>query len=159
MNADWASVRQWIVERAGTVVNVDGISGTLNTFIVEPFVPHASSDEYYVCIAGQRDGDEIMFYHEGGIDVGDVDAKAKRFLVPMRIDDADGTPAVTADALAASELLTGVPDGRRGVVAAFLAALFEVYVKLQFTYLEINPIVVTGNDKIYYLDLAAKVRL
>lgn len=41
-------------------------------------------------------------------------------------------------------------------VATFVAALYKLYVDLYFTYLEINPLVVTG-DAIYILDLAAKV--
>ena len=43
-------------------------------------------------------------------------------------------------------------------VAKFVTALYRLYVDLFFTYLEINPLVVT-EDKIYILDLAAKVTL
>jgi len=46
-------------------------------FIVEPFVKHEASDEYYVAIRSIREGDEVLFYHAGGIDVGDVDSKAQ----------------------------------------------------------------------------------
>lgn len=59
------------------------VSGVLKTFIVEPFVPHQPADEYYVCIHSEREGDEILFYHEGGVDIGDVDSKADRFFVPI----------------------------------------------------------------------------
>jgi hypothetical protein len=41
-------------------------------------------------------------------------------------------------------------------VAKFISALYKVYVDLYFTYLEINPLVITA-EKIYILDLAAKV--
>ena len=41
-------------------------------------------------------------------------------------------------------------------IAEFIAALYKVYVNLYFTYLEINPLVITS-DSIYILDLAAKV--
>jgi ATP citrate (pro-S)-lyase len=37
----------------------------------------------------------------------------------------------------------------------FISKLFEVYMDLHFTYLEINPLVVT--DKVYVLDLASKI--
>ena len=59
------------------------MKGTLTHFMVEPFVPHAASDEYYVCIQTKKNGDEILFHHAGGVDVGDVDAKAARMLVPV----------------------------------------------------------------------------
>lgn len=44
---------------------------------MEPFIPHGASDEYYLAIRSGREGDEILFHHEGGVDVGDVDAKAQ----------------------------------------------------------------------------------
>lgn len=41
-------------------------------------------------------------------------------------------------------------------VAKFIVCLYKVYVDLFFTYLEVNPLVIT-KDAIYILDLAAKV--
>lgn len=48
----------------GKDVTVDGVTGTLTHFIVEPFLPHAASDEYYVCITSHRTGEDILFHHE-----------------------------------------------------------------------------------------------
>lgn len=42
-------------------------------------------------------------------------------------------------------------------LAEFILDLYNVYVNLYFTYLEINPLVVTNEGKIYMLDLAAKL--
>lgn len=42
------------------------------------------------------------------------------------------------------------------MVAKFIESLYQMYTDLFFTYLEINPLVVTA-DKIYILDLAAKL--
>lgn len=39
----------------------------------------------YICIYSNRDGELILFHHEGGIDIGDVDSKALTYLV--NIDD------------------------------------------------------------------------
>ena len=33
--------------------------------------PTQASDEYYLAIRSGRDGDEILFHHEGGVDVRD----------------------------------------------------------------------------------------
>jgi ATP citrate (pro-S)-lyase len=30
-----------------------------------------------------REGDQVYFYHEGGIDIGDVDAKAEKYKVEV----------------------------------------------------------------------------
>eukprot|EP01087_Luapelamoeba_hula_P004751 TRINITY_DN146_c0_g2_i1.p1 TRINITY_DN146_c0_g2~~TRINITY_DN146_c0_g2_i1.p1 ORF type:complete len:1102 (-),score=204.97 TRINITY_DN146_c0_g2_i1:97-3402(-) len=130
-------------------VTVDGITGVLEDFIVEPFIKHAQSDEYYVCINSVREGDAVLFYHEGGVDVGDVDAKAKKIMIP-----ADGS--LNAERVLSDLLVPEVPEERRALLADFVASLYSVYVKLHFTYLEINPLVVVG-EKIHVLDLAARL--
>jgi ATP citrate (pro-S)-lyase len=62
----------------------------------------------------------------------------------------------------ASTLLKKVPKGVHNVLIDFIARLYAVYVDCQFTYLEINPLVVIPNaDKtsaeVHFLDLAAKL--
>jgi ATP citrate (pro-S)-lyase len=42
------------------------------------------------------------------------------------------------------------------ILTTFIVSLYRVYVDLHFTYMEINPIVVT-NERVYLLDLAAKL--
>ena len=165
LNVDWAGARTWIESRMGSEVVVDGVSGRLTHFLVEPFVPHPQSDEYYVCINSVRAGEEILFYHAGGVDIGDVDSKAQKLLVPI----GDG---ITAGGIAASQLLAHVPASRAPLLASFIASLFALYYEAQFAYLEINPLVVTGDEhtaaaggqvtsdghpRIIPLDLAAKI--
>lgn len=43
----------------------------------------AQEEEFYVCIYAAREGDYVLFHHEGGVDVGDVDAKAQKLLVAV----------------------------------------------------------------------------
>ena len=52
-----------------------------NPVVLCTTIPQA--DEFYVCIYAERDGDVILFHHEGGVEVGDVDAKALRLKVPV----------------------------------------------------------------------------
>ena len=40
-------------------MTVDGCTGGVSTFIVEPFVPH--KHEFYLCIRSERLGDSISF--------------------------------------------------------------------------------------------------
>ena len=110
VNKTWSEVVEWICSRINKEVKIEVISGVLDTFIVEPFVPHEQvylmrklllhqfaiitfsfkrvkhtcfslgicilqSDEYYICIQSFRCNDELLFTHEGGVDIGDVDAK------------------------------------------------------------------------------------
>lgn len=132
----------------GREVTVDGVTGTLATFFVEPFHPHPQSDEVYLCIQSNRGGEEILFHHEGGVEVGDVDAKALRLQVPTLED-------VSADRVR-DTLTVNVPEARRAVVADFTTALLRMYRALHFTYLEINPLV-ARDDGVLLLDMAAKL--
>ena len=66
---DWKGVQEWIEERMDKDIQVQSLTGKLDHFIVEPFLPHEQSDEYYICIQSDRDGEEILFYSEGGVDV------------------------------------------------------------------------------------------
>lgn len=64
-------------QKIGTAV------GKLRNFIIEPFVPHKDNEEAYVCIYSHRTADTILFYHQGGVDIGDVDSKALKLEVPV----------------------------------------------------------------------------
>ena len=50
INKSWPEVVQWIQDRMNKEQQVEVVSGILDHFIVEPFVPHAQSDEYYICL-------------------------------------------------------------------------------------------------------------
>ncbi|KAF9916381.1 citrate synthase [Lobosporangium transversale] len=155
LNADWTQVRAWVTEHAGKEVIVDNVAGVLKTFLIEPFIPHPGDTEYYICINSDRNGDNILFTHEGGIEVGDVDAKALKLQV--KVNDTFPTPTTIQ-----SLLLVNVPVPKHDVLIDFITRLYSVYVDLHFTYLEINPLVVLDPTpehpaQVYYLDLAAKV--
>ncbi|EJD54758.1 ATP-citrate synthase [Auricularia subglabra TFB-10046 SS5] len=155
LNKSWDEARQWISERAGKPVKVEHTVGTLNNFIVEPFLPHPSNTEYYVCINSEREGDNILFTHEGGVDIGDVDAKALRLNIPA-------LGAFPSRDEIKAKLLTHVPAAKKDTLVDFLIRLYSVYVDLHFAYLEINPLIcldgVNGAPPtIHYLDMAAKL--
>lgn len=62
----------------------------------------------------------------------------------------------------AAALLKKVPKGVHNVLIDFISRLYAVYVDCQFTYLEINPLVVIPNEdatsaSVHFLDLAAKL--
>jgi ATP citrate (pro-S)-lyase len=62
----------------------------------------------------------------------------------------------------AASLLKHVPKGVHPVLVDFISRLYAVYVDCQFTYLEINPLVVIPNAdrtsaEVHFLDLAAKL--
>uniref|UniRef100_A0A8C9ZLH8 ATP citrate synthase n=1 Tax=Sander lucioperca TaxID=283035 RepID=A0A8C9ZLH8_SANLU len=127
INLDLQGVREWLKAR---------------------LMRETTDEEFYVCIYATREGDHVLFHHEGGVEVGDVDAKAQRLMVA--VDEKLSEDQVT------EHLLTHVPDEKKEVLASFIVGLFNFYEDLYFTYLEINPIVVT-KDGVYVLDMAAKI--
>jgi len=132
LNADWEAVTKWISARMNKQVEVEKVPGVLTHFLVEPFVPHAGSDEYYICLQTKKTGDEVLFYHAGGVDVGDVDSKASRLHVPV------GTLPTTEQIT--EKLLQQIPEKRRAVVASYIRSLCRFSDELHFSYLEINPL-------------------
>ena len=97
-------------------------------------MPHPSHTEFYICITSAREGDQILFTHEGGVDIGDVDAKALRLDIPV-------LSSFPSREVVASTLLKHVTDaGKRETLVDFITRLYAVYVDLHFAYLEINPL-------------------
>uniref|UniRef100_A0A8C7KIE8 ATP-citrate synthase n=1 Tax=Oncorhynchus kisutch TaxID=8019 RepID=A0A8C7KIE8_ONCKI len=148
VNLDLKGVREWLKTHLMRETMVGKAKGILKNFLIEPFVAHKQEEEFYVCIYATREGDYVLFHHEGGVDVGDVDAKASKLLVG--VDE-----KLTEDAVR-KQLLTHVAADKRAVLASFIVGLFNLYEDLYFTYLEINPLVVT-KDGVYVLDMAAKI--
>ncbi|XP_058262245.1 ATP-citrate synthase isoform X1 [Hemibagrus wyckioides] len=148
VDLDLQGVRDWLNSRMMNETTVGKAKGILKKFLIEPFVPHSQEEEFYVCIYATREGDHVLFHHEGGVDIGDVDSKAQRLMVG--VDE-----KLTADAVT-EQLLTHVPDEKKEVLASFIVGLFNLYEDLYFTYLEINPLVVT-QEGVYVLDMAAKI--
>jgi ATP citrate (pro-S)-lyase len=90
------------------------------------------------------------------VDVGDVDEKAEKLLIPVDLSEFPSNEKI------AEGLLSKVPKGVHPVLIDFISRLYAVYVDCQFTYLEINPLVAIPNaDKtsaeVHFLDLAAKI--
>lgn len=83
VNKTFAQVKQWVDERMGKDQKIGNAVGKLRNFIIEPFIPHKEDEEAYVCIYSHRNADTILFYHQGGVDIGDVDAKALKLEVPV----------------------------------------------------------------------------
>ncbi len=160
VDADYNQVKKWIEEKSKSPITIygkfdangkpadKGTVGQLTHFIIEPMIPHKDSDECYLAMMSTKDGDTIMFYNIGGVNVGNVDTKAERLEVPI------GTSPTSEEI--EKKLLCKITSERKKLLSGFIEALFKFYADLNFTYLEINPIVIT-NDSVIPLDLAAKL--
>ncbi|XP_023804962.1 ATP-citrate synthase isoform X2 [Oryzias latipes] len=148
INLDLQGVKDWVKSHLMKDTTVGRAKGVLKNFLIEPFVPHKQEEEFYVCIYAVREGDIVLFHHEGGVEVGDVDAKAQKLTVAVN--------EKISEEQVKEQLLSYVPEDKKGVLASFIVGLFNLYEDLYFTYLEINPLVVT-TDGVYVLDMAAKI--
>lgn len=148
LDKPFADIQKWIYSRQGKSTVIDEVKGELSHFLIEPFIPHEPSDEYYLCIRSVREGDEILFYHEGGMDVGDVESKAEKLLV--RVDKKADLKQIE------EKLLLHISKAKKEKIAAFIKAVVGVYVELHVTYLEINPFVYVSGS-VSPLDVAARL--
>ena len=148
LNAPFKEVAAWINQRMNKEIKVQEVKGKLDNFIIEPFLPHDESEEQYVCVQSVVGGDEILFYHQGGVNVGDVDAKAERLFIPMG-------EKIASDEIE-KKLLKNVPENLKKIIASFISGLFGFYVDLNYAYIEINPFVIK-DGKVCPLDMAAKI--
>ncbi len=145
LNATLDEAEKWINERMNKETVVGKSKGTLTHFLVEPFVPH--KNEYYVAIRPSREEDTIYFSLAGGVDVEENWDKVKQLSVPVLSD----LSTLDFDSFIPSDL-----GSDRKTVISFIKGLYQLYKKLNFAYLEINPFTLVDN-KIVPLDTVAKL--
>jgi len=149
VNKTFDEAKEWVMERMCKDQKVEAVTGQLTHFLIEPLVPHTQEQEFYICLQSHRYEDEILFFHEGGVDVGDVDAKAERMKM--------STGEMPTEQGIIKSLLGKVPAAKQGNLASFIVSLYKFYKDLHFAYLEINPLVMLDDNTVVPLDMAAKI--
>lgn len=128
------SIREW--EKQG-----------YSQFLVEDFIVHPASSEYYLAIERVREGYKIHFSDKGGVDIEKNADSVKEQI----ISSVEQTQEVS---------------GFLGIENTVLVKILQVFDKNYFSFLEINPLVVlpsrhsheSGNpDQFYFLDSAVEV--
>lgn len=143
LKLDAKQTQEWIAEKAKTSTSIGKTSGILTHFLVEPFTPH--EEEYYVSIRAERDRDVIAFSTKGGVEIEENWEKVMEVSVGIleNIEDVD--------------LANRFPKtAHHQEIVAFITALYNVFVKGHFSFLEINPFTFVG-DNVVALDAVAKV--
>jgi len=149
VNKTFEEAKDWVMERMCKEQKIETVTGQLTHFLIEPLIPHKQEEEFYICMLSHRYYDELLFYHEGGVDVGDVDSKAEKMHLP--------TGEAMTEAAVITKLLSKVPAGKQANLASFIVSLFAFYRDLHFAYLEINPLVMLEDNTVVPLDMAAKI--
>ena len=147
LDASWEEAKEYIEERMNREVLVGTVVGTLDTFLIEPFVPHEREEELYVAIKSEGDQDVIYFSTRGGVEIE---------------ANWDSVTEISVEVLARPEELhlgerlpAELGEGRK-MVGRFVEGLYRLYRDLGFAYLEINPFVI-ADGKIVPLDLVARL--
>lgn len=104
-------------------------------FILEEMITHKPSQEKYLSLERTRDGIKVLYSGTGGVDVEENWEKATEFLI---------TPT------------NPKPDLDDPVLNKIVLNLIGLFDRYHLSFLEINPLVVIGND-IHFLDLAIEI--
>lgn len=145
INASFHEAKMFISEKMHKTVVIGKAEGKLTHFLIEPYIPH--DKEYYLSFDSQRDYDLIHFSEQGGIDIEANWNKVKTIKV---------FPLDPLDDSALRQLSVNI------VIQGFIKQLFSVFRNLDFSYLEINPFVVSSDktdnrSTLFMLDMVAQV--
>ncbi|HQS57180.1 MAG: succinate--CoA ligase subunit beta [Gallionellales bacterium 35-53-114] len=109
------------------------------------------SREYYVGMVIDRSKQRVvlMASSEGGMDIEEVAAKSPEKIHKVWIDPLAGLTASEADAIAKK---IGIPDGAIMQARACLQGLYRTFVEKDAMLAEINPLVLTADQRVIALD-------
>jgi len=137
----------------GRQITMNNVTGSLTTFIVEPFVPHDA--EYYLCLQSVRSGIDVSFSDAGGVEIEENWDKVRTVHLPAT---AEGAPGACASPEALAPLLSGLPTDARPSMGAFIAGCVAVFEDLDFTLMEMNPFTLDpANGKPFPLDMRGEL--
>lgn len=124
----------------------NGINGQLTHFLVESFVPH--DEEFYLAIKSGREFDTIYFSESGGIDIEENWDSVSEINIPYTLKNEPIVDLIKLD-IANKQLELEIKQ--------FISSVYQVFKKIHFTYLELNPFVIT--DKVVFVPLDMVARL
>jgi len=106
-------------------------------FILEPYFEHKTEEEQYLSLERVRDGVRVLHASDGGVNIEEHPEAVGRFVISEESD------------IAGIAAKIGLPE-------PFLLHVYTVFNSSHFSFLEINPLIVRGED-VYALDAAVLV--
>ncbi len=109
------------------------------------------ADELYIGALVDRETQKVvlMCSSEGGMDIEEVAEHTPEKILKIFVDPTDGLDRAEAEDVCAK---IGIPAEAVAEGADFLAGLYEAFVKSDASLAEINPLVVTGDNRVIALD-------
>lgn len=147
LNLDFSAAVAFATERLNKVITVNGCTGPITTFLIEPFVPH--THEFYLSITSTRNGWELSFSEAGGIHIEENWDKLRT--VSLDVMDAPLQPEAVAP------LISGLPLELRPALERFLLTAWRVFDDLDMTLLEMNPWTLDASGQPFPLDMRVEL--
>jgi succinyl-CoA synthetase beta subunit len=144
LDTTWDDACDWLGACLGREVEIGGVRDVLDHFLVEPFVPHEPVDEHFFSIHSTYNGDELRFSHRGAASDGRRWEHMQVMVVPP------GYAPIRNELY--MNLLSEAPPLRWDLLTDFMRALIMFYRAMRCTALDVDPLVVRGNQ-IIPLDL------
>jgi len=143
---------KWIDEkRSCETTLLSGQKGVLTHFIVEPFTPHSQEEEYYIAATTLDEENDVLYLSsEGGMEVEENWDKVVEVKIPITASKED------IEGIIAANIPKEIEEAKRENFLKFAIGFYNFFKDLHFAYLEINPIVLQG-DNAYLLDLVARL--
>ncbi len=143
---------KWIDEkRSGKVTLLSGQSGELTHFIVEPFTPHSEDEEYYIAATTFDETNDVLYLSaHGGMEVEENWDKVTEVKIPIDATDEE------IEKIISENIPADIPEDKKEVYKNFAVNFYKFFRDLNFAYLEVNPVVIVGNN-VYLLDLVARL--
>ncbi len=133
---------------AGDILGMEIAGYTVDTVLIEQQIP--IDKEYYAAVLTNAisKGALILFSTEGGMDIEDVAEKMPEKLLQLEIDINHGAKiADVRQMLSSADLGRAEPE-----IAETLCRLYEVFTRYDAELVEVNPLVVTDDDRLIALD-------
>ena len=107
--------------------------------------------EYYLALLLDREtaSISIMFSTEGGMDIEEVAEKTPEKIVVVNVDPTIGLQGFHTRRLAFG---LGLPKTEQKQLAGIVKQLYQMFLKYDYSMLEINPLVVTEDGQMFALD-------
>ncbi len=142
LNLTIPEVKSQIISHFNESIEINWVTWVLDSFLIEPFVPH--DIEYFLSFTTERDWDTITFSNEWWINIEDSWGHTKSFSIWV-------LDCITTEIISSS---FGITDSW---ITEYIYTMFTFFRTYWFTYLEINPFVVSQEGAISHLDMVAKV--
>lgn len=138
-------------QHAEAILGMDIKGFTVHKVLLDELAPGGIEKELYLAILIDRAArmPMIMASAEGGMDIEEVNATTPEKIVKLHVNPIDGLPENAGVEIAEK---MGLPDDLGDQFHTILSGLYNCFISSDAELTEINPLVITGENKLVALD-------